>query len=297
MILAAMLRRMNLRELFKQAPGNVLTIAELRPYVSSAQLATLVGKGVIKYDGQGTYRLKNVPLEYAIARRLRGVLSHRSAAVYWRLQLVEAVTTPEITVDRRRKRAGTPDGVRVYFRDLRPDERVGDVTTIVRTILDCSRVLDVPAALAMSDAAVRAGHADVDELAEAASRLRGPGSARVRRLVGWIDPRSASVLESVTRGVLLDGGITGFEPQFPVKISTGEIRHADLGHEEARLLIEAESFMAHTGPVMERDALRYTEFAAAGYTVMRFTWSNVMHRRPWVVEMVRSALERRVRSS
>jgi len=285
---------MNLRDLFEQAPDKVLTVAELRPHASPGQLAWLVGQGAIEYDGQGTYRLKNVPLEYAIAKRLRGVLSHRSAAVYWRLQLIEAVTTPEITVDRQRKRANTPDGVRVYFRHLRADERVGGVTTIVRTILDCARVLDVPATLAMADAAVRTGDADLGELAEAASRLRGPGSARVRRLMGWIDSRSASVLESVARGVLLDGGITGFEPQFPVKISTGRVLHADLGHEEARLLIEADSMLAHTGDArVVQDALRCTEFAAAGYTLLRFTWPNVMSRRPWVVEMVRSALEHR----
>ena len=284
---------MTLRDLFEQAPGNVLTVAELRQHATPGQLARLVGAGAIRYDGRGTYRLKNAPIAEAIARERRGVVSHRSAALHWGLQLVEGVTTTEITVDPSRKQHIAPDGVRVYYRRVRPDERDGNVTTVVRTILDCARDLPAPEALATADAAVSSGRADFEELVDAAAKVRGPGSARVRRVIGWIDPRSQSVLESGARGALLDGGITGFVPQFPVKISTGEIRHADLGHEEARLLIEAESFLAHTGSVMVGDALRYTEFAAAGYTVLRFTWSNVMERRPWVVQMVRSALEHR----
>lgn len=283
----------NLRDLFEAAPNGVLRLRELRPHVSRGQLAKLVGTGLVIYEGRGTYRLRTTREEHAIARQLCGVLSHRSAAVFHRLQLATAVGSTEITVDPRRSRINPPEGVRVYYRPVRPDEQEGGVTTVVRTILDCARDLSVPDALTMADAAVRAGDVDRDVLAEAAARRRGPGSARVRRVIGWLDPRSASVLESVTRGVLLEGGIRGFEPQFPVKISTGEMRHADLGHERARLLIEAESFLAHSGPVMERDALRYTEFAAAGYGLLRFTWVNVMYRRPWVVEMVRSALEQR----
>lgn len=285
---------MNLRDLFEQAPGKVLTAAELRPYATNGQLARLVGEGAIEYDGRGTYRLKAVPIRHSVAKRMRGVLSHRSAAEHWRLELTESVATTEITVDPLRKRRAAPEGVRIYYRNLRPDERVGDVTTVVRTILDCARDLEVPEALAMADAAVRTRAAELHELDDAAAKLRGPRSARARSVIGWVDPRAVSALESITRGVLLDGGITGFVPQFPVKISTGKVLHADLGHEEARVLVEADSMLAHTGRGrVEMDALRSTEFAAAGYTVLRFTWKNVIHRRPWVVEMVRSALERR----
>lgn len=285
---------MDLRDLFKQAPGNVLTVAELRPYASPMQLARLVGKGVIEYDGRGTYRLKGAPPDYVIAKQLRGVLSHRSAAAHWRLPVIQRTTPIEVTVNRSRRRVRAPDGVLIYRRDLSPDERDGDVTTAVRTIVDCARDLDVPTALAMADAAVRTGDVALTDLVEAAARLRGHGSARARRVIGWIDPRSASVLESAVRGVLLDGGITGFVPQFPVKISTGRVLHADLGHEEARLLVEADSKLAHTGiGRVELDALRCTEFAAAGYTLQRFTWTNVKGRRRWMVEMVRSALEQR----
>lgn len=291
------LSRVDLRRLFEEAPGKALTATELRPHASAAHLGRLIGEGLIKYDGRGTYWLPSkVAARHVIARQLRGVLSHRSAAARLGLELTHEIEATEVTVDRRRKRVKAPEGVRVYYRDLRPDECADGVTTVVRTIVDCARDHTAPDALAMADAVVRTGAADLDELADAASRLRGRGSARARRVIGWIDARAASVLESVTRGVLLDGDITGFEPQFPVKISTGQVLHADLGHEEARLLVEAESMLAHTGAGrVEGDAIRYSEFAAAGYTLMRFTWSNVMYRRPWVVQMVRSALEQRTK--
>lgn len=285
---------MNLRDLFHAAPGNALTVADLRPYVSNHQLAKLVGNGAIRYDGRGVYRLKLAPADLAVAKELRGVLSHRSAAQYWRLQLTEAVTTTEITLDPSRRRVNVPDNVRVYYRSVRPDERDGDVTTVTRTLLDCARDLPAPEALAIADSAVSSGEVDAAELARAAARLRGPRSARARQVVGWADPRAHTVLESVTRGVVLDGGITGFVPQFPVTISTGQTLHADLGHDYARLLIEAEGLFAHTGGRVEMDMIRYNEFAAAGYSLLRFSWSNVMHRRPWVVQIVRSALNHRL---
>lgn len=295
MILVGRLRSVDLRDLFEKAPGKALTDAELRPYASAGELARLVGKGAIKYDGRGTYWLPSrLAARHAIARQLRGVLSHRSAAARLGLELTHEITVTEVTVDRRRKRVKVPEDVRVYYRDLRSDECSDGVTSVVRTIIDCARDHAAPTTLAMADKVVRSGEVGLQELVEAAAELRGRGSARARRVIGWIDARSASVLESVARGVLLDGGITGFEPQFPVKIPTGQVLHADLGHERARLLVEAESMLAHTGEGrVEQDAIRYSEFAAAGYTVMRFTWLNVMHRRPWVVRMVRSALEQR----
>jgi very-short-patch-repair endonuclease len=263
--------------------------------VSQGQLARLVGAGALRYDGRGTYRLKTAPVRYAIAKQLRGVVSHRSAAAHWGMRLAEPLELTEITVDPRRRRVNPPpEGVKVYQRIIGADEHDGSVTSPVRTIVDCARDLDIPDALVIADAAVRSGKAELDELAAAAAKLHGRGSARARRVIGWIDATSQSVLESVTRGVLLDGGITGFVPQFPVKISTGLVFHADLGNEEARLLVEAGSMLAHTGEFrVAQDALRCTEFAAAGYTVMRFTWSNVRHRQPWVVEMVRNALKHR----
>jgi hypothetical protein len=285
---------MNVRQLFEQAPGEVLTTSELRPYLTRHRLGQLVGKGKLFYDGRGTYRLRHSDERHAVARELRGVLSHRSAAEHWRLPLAERPAVTEVTIARSRSQVPDRDDAQIYYRTIGPGERDGDVTTLRRTLLDCARDIPAPEALAMADAAVRTGKADKGDLIAAAAELRGPRSGNARRVMSWIDPRAMSILESVNRGILLDAGITGIEPQFAVAISTGHVLHADLGHREARLLIESESNLAHSGyDKLASDSLRYTEFAAAGYVVLRFTWLPLMQRRSWVADMVRQTIKQR----
>lgn len=285
---------MDVADLLYQAPNGVATWSQLKPYVTERQLAVAIGTGRVKQAGRGVYRLSWAPPDYGIAAALRGTLSHLSAARHHGLGMIRDPAETYVTVRANRSGLKAPKGVRVFYRDIPPERGKGGVTDVVRTVLDCARDCPIPDALAVADSALRDLRLDRGELLEAAAVLRGHGCRRARQVVHWADARAASVMESALRGLLCEVGLDIFEPQFPIRISTGETWHPDLGHAATRTVIEADSVLNHGGPTrLELDTQRYDEFAAAGYVVLRFTWRQITGRPGWVVDMVRRALKQR----
>ena len=147
-------------------------------------------------------------------------------------------------------------------------------------------VLEPPA-----DTAIRVGHVKRSELQHAAAAIRGHGAVQARRVARFADPRAMSPAESALRAILIDGGITGFEPQFRARRDGRWIATVDLGDAKARLLLEADSFFWHgQRAALERDARRYNELVAAGYLVLRFTWEHIVGEPDWVLQIVRDVL-------
>ena len=102
-----------------------------------------------------------------------------------------------------------------------------------------------------------------------------------------------SPAESALRAILIDGGITGFVPQFRARRDGQWIATVDLGNAQARVLLEADSFLWHgQRAALERDARRYDELVAAGYLVLRFTWEHIIGDPDWVLQIVREVLNR-----
>lgn len=266
----------------------------MQPYVSREQLAAAIGTGRVKRAGRGVFRVAAASPDYGIAAALHATLSHLSAAQQHGLSLIRDPTQTYVTVRANRGAVKATKNVRLFYRDI-PREQVTDgVTDVIRTVLDCARDCPIPDALAVADSALRYRKADRDDLLKAASELRGPRSKRAKQIVQWADPRAASVMESALRGLLCEAGLPIFEPQFPIRVSSDEMWHPDLGHAASRVVIEADSVLNHGGPSrLEIDTQRYDEFAAAGYVVLRFTWRQITKRPDWVVEMVRRTLRQR----
>lgn len=285
---------MDVEDLLLQAPNGVATWSQLRKFVTERQIAAAVGTGRVTRAGRGVYRIAASSPDYGVAAVLRGTLSHLSAAQHHGLGLIRDPTRTYVTVRATRSRVSARDGVRIFYRDIPPEQIDGGVTSVVRTVLDCARDCSVPDALAVADSALRYRKADRDDLLKAASQMRGPKSKRVQRVVQWADPRAASVMESALRGLLCEAGLPIFQPQLPIEVSTGDVWHPDLGHPASRVVIEADSVLNHGGPSrLEIDTQRYDEFAAAGYVVLRFTWKQITQRPEWVVTTVRRTLRQR----
>jgi very-short-patch-repair endonuclease len=106
--------------------------------------------------------------------------------------------------------------------------------------------------------------------------------------------RSGSFLESMLRALLISAGIDGFEPQ--VLVTNGQFRaRVDLGHQRARLALEADSFEFHgSRRDFTADCSRYDELVAAGWLVLRLTYEHVIGDPAWVVATVRAALAQRL---
>ena len=85
----------------------------------------------------------------------------------------------------------------------------------------------------------------------------------------------ANPLESCLRAIALDAGLD-VVPQLQIT-QKGVFAMVDLADEGRRLVIEAEGFEHHgTRRGFRKDVRRYTELTVLGWTVLRFTWEDVM---------------------
>ncbi|WP_432943099.1 DUF559 domain-containing protein [Kribbella sp. CA-253562] len=268
--------------------GGSAAFADLLAVVSARAIRAALAAGTIRRVAKGVYALPEAPPALTAARSHGGAVSHLSAAQHWKMGVLSAPTLPHVTLrpGRLRRRAGLPCVLHWAHVPV-----IDDVTTPVRTVLDCVRTLPLAEALAVADSALHLGLVDHDELLDAAARLSGPHHVRIQRVVGLADRKAESVLESALRAILIEAGVEGFEPQVPVR-GGGFSARLDLGHRHRRIGLEAEGFEHHGGRVaLARDCRRLVNLSLRGWLVLRFSWEDVMYDPDWIVEAVREALE------
>ena len=153
-------------------------------------------------------------------------------------------------------------------------------------MLDCARTLPFAEALAVADSALRRRACEREELISRARTLRGAGSARVRRVLQLADERADNPMESVLRAVVAATGVGGFEPQLQVD-EGGLLARVDLGDRRRRIALEADSFTFHgTRAALDHDCRRYSDMVAADWSVLRFSYEQVMFDHSWVASRV-----------
>lgn len=243
---------------------------------------------------RGRYCLRSVAEHRATAHALTGTVSHLSAATAYGWKVKWVADRAWVTVPRKRHLVVRPgDGVRLAWSDLTAEERSAGLTSPVRTVLDCARVLAFDEALCVSDSALRAGDVSQEQLLAGAARLRGPGAGVARAVAKAADGRAANPLESVLRAIALDIPGVSMQPQHLVA-DTGLYATLDLGDPVERLALEAEGFEAHrTRKDLHRDARRYTELSIRLWTVLRYSWEDVMLDPDWVRWTIRVFLAER----
>jgi very-short-patch-repair endonuclease len=267
------------------------TYADLVQATSRRQLAEAVRLGLVERLGRGLYVLPGRPTDRTVAVAYDGVVSHLSAAVEWDLPLLVQPAKPHITVPTKRRSRPGPAAV-LHSGPISPRDRANRFTSLVRTVMDCARILPFGEALAVADAALASGLTRKDQLIRAAAAMRGPGRPNARRVAALADGYVDSFLESMLRALLLEAGIEGFEPQ--VSVESGSLRvRVDLGHRKARVALEADSFEFHgSRAALAADCRRYDELVAAGWLVLRFSYEQTLSDAAWVVEMVSRTLAR-----
>lgn len=232
------------------------------------------------------------PLRAAVAA-LRGVASHEDAARLWGIALVAPSPVRHVTVARCRSRR-THAGTRVHRADLADVAEVYGipVTPVVRTVVDLCRTLPLAQAVAAADSALHQGLVTTAQLLEAAAALApATGRPQVREAVARTDPRAESVLETLCRLVLEDGGLRPFETQYVVRAGRGTVARVDLAWPDHRLVVEVDGFAFHADRAAYRnDRRRGNALVLAGWRVLRFTWEDVVGSPSVVVAKVRAAL-------
>lgn len=269
--------------------GGMATRAALIRATSRADVDRALRTGALERVGQGRYTLPEVDRAAATAFRVNGHLCLTNAALAHGWEVKQVPSTPHVAFPRNRNVPRPWRGlVQVHRADLGPDDVSGIATSREVTLLQCLRQLPDDEALAIADSALR--HGEDVTLRRVNAQVRGAGAAKVRRIALAADARAANPFESVMRAICLT--VPGLEVTPQLVLSTDHYwARPDLTAPEHRLVVECESFEWHGDRKgFTKDVRRYTLLSAGGWTVLRFTWEDVMFRPAWVREVVCRAI-------
>ncbi|MCM3554323.1 endonuclease domain-containing protein [Janibacter melonis] len=272
--------------------GGSATRAELLEVMTAGTLASALRSGEVARRRRGVYGL---PLDGEMRRaaELDAALSHRSAALHHGWGVLSRPSSPELVVDRgRRVRRDRTTGVALRYRSLARADVEDHVTTPLRTVVDCARDLPLPEALAVADSAVRAGAVTVLDLARVIPQLPRVGRAPAELVLGLASAAAANPFESGLRALAVQASGPIWRPQPEIVLRDGSVRHPDVGCDELRIALEADSHAHHKsrGDVV-RDCHRYVEMTVLGWCVLRFAWEHVMSHQAWVREVIAAVVE------
>lgn len=161
------------------------------------------------------------------------------------------------------------------------------VTSLARTVVDLCRTLSMQRAVAIGDAALALGLPDTELAAVAAQCFGWPGMAAARRAIEFLDLRSESVGESVSRVVLHEAGVAPPQPQFVVSDQHGAfVGRSDFGWSEFRTLGEFDGLWKYgrllkpgqtPGDAMVEEKRREDALRDLGWEVVRWIWADLRH--------------------
>jgi very-short-patch-repair endonuclease len=272
--------------------GGVAARRDLLGLTTRAELEIAARAAEVVADARGRYALPDTDQGLRTAGALSGALSHTSAALYWGWPVKIVPDVPHVTVRRKRHLTAAQQAeVSAHWRNLMPDELHGAVTTHERTLRDCLTDLPFDEALAVADSALREGAISRERLRALGEVITGPGARQARRVCACADGRAANPFESVLRAFALEVRGLSVTPQ--VTIRTPRLTATpDLVDVDRRVVLEADSHTWHSSrAALRRDCRRYNALVLDRWTVLRFTWEDVM----FEGEDVRSCLEDLVR--
>lgn len=288
--------------------GGVLSVADLDAAgLSQGGIKTAVAAGRIVRLRRGVYTTKRIiaavaedewarhSLDAKAALSVAGdtaVAAGASAAAMHRIDMLGSpparpviVRPSEISISGRRSGTTVARVARLPEAHL---IRVGGwpVTDVARTLVDVARRQGERCAVVAGDSALRSG-LDPTELDRVLTDCsRSPGIRAAREMLALCDARAESPLESLTRLVLLRGGV----PRPDLQTRIGEFR-VDFCWPADHLILEADGKLKYAAADdLFREKRREDRLRAMGYMVLRTDWSEVFGRSPSLCRRVMQTL-------
>jgi very-short-patch-repair endonuclease len=229
------------------------------------------------------------------------IASHRSAAELWGLVPPSGYVEVSVTPDRQPRLR--PPAILHRIKDLHPDlavERNGlRLTDPVRTVIDLGLVLPtwgVHQALSRGITTKLLNVRQVDLLREALGRQGRNGTGVIQKVL------EERLLTMGTEESMLERRFMDLARRFDLPAVTHqyELWHAgrfiariDSCYPDRKLAIEVDGFEFHSSPdAFQRDRERQNRLVALGWTVLRFTWHDVVHRPAYVAKEIADAINR-----
>jgi hypothetical protein len=267
--------------------------------VSSRALSRAVQRGLVRRMAPTLYGPPGTPIvpEDLRSAAVRGVVCHLSAALLHGLEVVHDPDAHSVAVGRHSHRRPKP-GWRWHRCDVPERDAVerGDVrvTSVLRTLVDLLRDLPASQSVPVVDSALRQRRARFSEVSEAVAALPPcRGRARALASLGLVDGRSGSVLESMTRVLLVVAGLAPEAAQLRIEDEGRLVARVDFAWPSARLVLEADGFAFHSSRRdFCSDRRRRNRLVLLGWTVLHVTWEDVVADPDAVVQMVAAALDR-----
>lgn len=259
---------------------------------------TKTGRSVVRIAGANS-SWESELMAAVLAAGDGAMASHRSAAVLWNLEGFRPGKA-ELVIPHGRRYRGT--GVRVH-RSTDLDRitavvRNGvPVTPVARTLLDLGAVATPSRVHVAIDDARRRALTDWDELLAVLVAHARRGRDGVGTLRSILDDHFGEVavtesgFERLVVAALLETGLPRPVLQHTV-ILLGRAYRLDLAYPDHRLGIELDGGTHLRREVWEHDHVRQNAFILAGWTLLRFTWRDYLHRRSGLVAEVWAALHR-----
>ncbi len=160
------------------------------------------------------------------------------------------------------------------------------------TVIDLIRFLRRHEAEQVGRAALQRRVVTLDALHLARARLsRLHGANQLQEVIEALAEGTHAESEHLFVTRLRDAGITGWVANHPVLIG-GRRYFLDVAFERARLAVEIDGRAHHSdSDAFQRDRQRQNDLVAAGWTVLRFTWEDLVDRPDEVIARVLYALD------
>ena len=210
----------------------------------------------------------------------RAVVSGRSAAVLWGVDAAGPNDDVELTVPPGSPACSAP-GVRVRRWVLRPEQvrsRGRTATTSAETTaVDVGRMNGpVEESVAVVDALVVRGRADLDAIRRAAAAAGGPGCRRARRVADLADGLAESPQETRLRLILHASALPRPFAQHTVRGTGGTfVARVDFAWPDLRLAVEYEGLWHGERQNVAKDRARLNRLTAAGWRVVFVTAADL----------------------
>ena len=233
---------------------------------------------------RGVYVHRDVPVTHALRAHAACVLlpaavvTGRSAAVLWGVDLVDVMDDVEVTLPSRSHQPRLP-GLRVRRSDLPRDHRWRrggiPVTTAEATTVRLAQLLEGDAAVVAVDQMVAAGVVDLAAVRSLAEVGRGAGSARARQACALADGLAASPPETRLRLLLVRSALPAPVAQYRVRDGGRVVARVDFAWPEQKIALEYDGLWHGELSQFAKDRRRLNKLTAAGWRVIFVTAADL----------------------
>jgi very-short-patch-repair endonuclease len=117
------------------------------------------------------------------------------------------------------------------------------------------------------------------------------GNAQLLRLLTFTRRGALSVAENRLHSILDVAGLTGWQANVAIQDRAGAVGVVDLLFVKQRVIVEIDGRRAHSSSeAFINDRRRQNRLVNAGFTVVRFTWDDLVNRPDKVIDQIRQAL-------